>query len=88
VNARLWLDTERNVTIVPAVAIQRGPSGTFIYLVQPDDTVITRAVKVGMSEGDDVSIDDGLQSGDRVVVDGAEKLTDGMKVTVMHPSAK
>ncbi|HEX4769713.1 MAG TPA: efflux RND transporter periplasmic adaptor subunit [Bryobacteraceae bacterium] len=88
VNARLWLDTERNVTIVPAVAIQRGPSGTFTYLVQPDDTVITRALKVGMSEGEDVSIEDGLQPGDRVVVDGAEKLTDGMKVTVMHPSAK
>jgi multidrug efflux system membrane fusion protein len=87
VNARLWLDTEKNVTIVPAVAIQRGPTGTFVYMVGADNTVAIRAVKVGMSEGDDVSIDDGLQAGDTVVIDGAEKLTDGMKVTVMHPAA-
>jgi multidrug efflux system membrane fusion protein len=82
VNARLWLDTERNVVIVPAVAIQRGPTGTFVYLVQPDNTVIVRQVKVGMSQGENVSIDEGLKAGDTVVVDGAERLTDGMKVSL------
>lgn len=81
VNARLWLDTQKNVITVPAVGIQRGPSGTFVYLVQPDSTVAVRQVKVGMSQGNDVSIDDGLQPGDRVVVDGAERLTEGMKVS-------
>jgi multidrug efflux system membrane fusion protein len=80
VNIKLWLNTERNVTIVPAVAIQRGPTGTFVYLIQGDSTVTVRPVKVGLSEGNDVSIDDGLKPGDSVVVDGAEKLTDGMKV--------
>jgi membrane fusion protein, multidrug efflux system len=82
VNARLWLDTEKGVTIVPAVAIQRGPTGTFVYVVQGDDTVAVREVKTGMSQGNNVSIDDGIQPGERVVIDGAEKLTDGMKVTV------
>lgn len=81
VNVKLWLNTEKNVTIVPAVAIQRGPTGTFVYLVQSDSTVTVRPVKVGLSEGNDVSIEDGLKPGDSVVVDGAERLTDGMKVS-------
>lgn len=88
VNVRLWLDTQRGATIVPAVAIQRGPTGTFVYLVQSDNTVSVRAVKVGMSVGNNVSIEDGLQPGDRVVVDGAEKLTEGMKVTLRPASTK
>ncbi len=82
VNVRLWLDTQRGVTIIPAVAIQRGPTGTFVYLIQDDGTVTVRAVKVGLTVGSDASIEDGIQPGEKVVVDGAEKLTDGMKVTV------
>ena len=87
VNIRLWLDTKRGEIIVPAVAIQRGPTGTFVYLVKDDDTVAVRQVKVGLSVGNDVSIDQGIAPGDRVVVDGAEKLTDGMKVTVRQAAA-
>ncbi len=82
VNIRLWLDTHRGVTIIPAVAIQRGPTGAFVYLIRDDNTVAVRALKVGLTVGNDVSIDDGLQPGDKVVVDGAEKLTEGMTVTV------
>ncbi len=85
VNIKLWLDTKHGVIIVPATAIQRGPTGTFVYLVQDDNTVTVRAVKVGLSEGNDVSIDDGLQAGDKVVVDGAEKLAEGMKVVLRQP---
>jgi multidrug efflux system membrane fusion protein len=88
VNVRLWLDTQRGAVIVPAVAIQRGPTGTFVYLVNNDYTVSVRAVKVGMSVGNNVSIDDGLEPGDRVVVDGAEKLTEGMKVSLRQPNGK
>jgi multidrug efflux system membrane fusion protein len=87
VNVRLSLDTRRNVLIIPAVAIQRGPSGTFVYLVRNDNTVTVRGVKVGLSQGNDVSIDDGLVAGDKVVVDGAEKLTEGMGVTLRNPSS-
>lgn len=82
VNARLWLDTQKGVTIIPSVAIQRGPTGTFVYVVQGDETVAVRPVKPGISQGTNVAIDEGIQPGDRVVVDGAEKLTDGMKVAV------
>lgn len=88
VNVRLQLDTLHGATIIPAVAIQRGPGGeTFVYLVREDNTVTVRPVKMGRSEGNNVAIDDGLQPGDRVVVDGAEKLEEGMKVTLRQPSA-
>jgi membrane fusion protein, multidrug efflux system len=87
VNVKLWLDTKRDAIIVPAVAIQRGPTGTFVYVVQDDDTVAMRQVKVGLSEGNNVSIDSGIQADDRVVVDGAEKLTEGMKVAVRQPGS-
>ncbi len=86
VNVRLALDTKRNVLIIPAVAVQRGPTGTFVYLVRDDSTVAVRAVKLGLAQGNDVSIDDGLQAGDKVVTDGAEKLTEGMKVTLRQPN--
>ncbi len=87
VNVRLWLDTKKNVLIIPAVAIQRGPTGTFVYVVRDDNTVTVRSVKVGLTEGNDVSIDGGLQAGDKVVTDGAEKLTEGMKVSLRTPNA-
>jgi len=85
VNARLSLDTKKGVLIIPAVAIQRGPTGTFVYLVGEDSTVSVRAVKLGMTQGNDVEIQDGLAPNDRVVVDGAEKLTEGMQVAVHQP---
>lgn len=86
VNVRLALDTKRDVIIIPAVAVQRGPTGTFVYLVQDDQTVTVRPVKIGLQEGNSVTVDDGLAPGDQVVVDGAEKLTDGMKVTLRSTS--
>lgn len=86
VNVRLWLDTKHDAIIIPAVAIQRGPTGTFVYLIQDDNTVAVRPVKVGLTVGNDVSIDDGLRRGERVVVDGAEKLTEGMQVTLRQPT--
>jgi multidrug efflux system membrane fusion protein len=85
VNARLSLDMKKGVLIIPAVAIQRGPTGTFVYLVGEDSTVSVRPVKLGISQGNDIAIDDGLAPNDRVVVDGAEKLTEGMQVTVHQP---
>ncbi len=80
VNIKLWLDTKRGAVIVPTAAIQRGPTGTFVYVVQDDSSVAMRPVKMGLSEGNNVTIDDGIRPGESVVVDGAEKLTDGMTV--------
>ena len=55
VNARLELDVQRDATLVPAAAVQRGTQGTFVYVVKPDQTVEVRPVKVGVTEGDLVS---------------------------------
>ena len=85
VNARLLLDTRRGATVVPAAAIQRSPQGTFVYLVKADQTVTVRQVKLGPSEGDETSIDSGLEPGDRVVVEGAERLREGSKVELKGP---
>jgi multidrug efflux system membrane fusion protein len=85
VNARLLLDTKRGATVVPAAAIQRSPQGTFVYLVKEDQTVTVRQVKLGPSEGDETAIDAGLAPGDRVVVEGAERLREGSKVELKGP---
>jgi multidrug efflux system membrane fusion protein len=80
VNARLLLDVKRNATVVPAAAIQRGPKGTFVYVVKDDQTVDVRPITLGPAEVEDASIDSGLASGELVVVDGTEKLREGSKV--------
>jgi multidrug efflux system membrane fusion protein len=84
VNARLQLDVKHGATVVPAVAIQRSPRGPFVYVVKPDQTVEARQVTVGITDGDDVSIDMGLTIGEQVVVDGADRLRDGSPV-VLQP---
>lgn len=80
VNARLLIDVKRNATVVPAAAIQRGPKGTFVYVVKEDQTVGVRPIKVGPAEVEDASVDSGLAPGELVVVDGTEKLREGSKV--------
>ena len=83
VNARLLVDTKRGIVIAPAAAIQRSPQGAFVYVVkQEDNTVEMRNVTPGVSEGDSVAVDSGLQSGELVVVDGVDKLQQGAKVEV------
>jgi multidrug efflux system membrane fusion protein len=87
VNARLQLDVKRGATVVPAVAIQRSPRGPFVYVVKPDQTVEARPVTVGVTDGDDVSIDKGLSVGEQVVVDGADRLRDGSHVALQTRSS-
>jgi len=82
VNARLLVDVKKAQILVPAVAIQRGPQGTFVYAINQDKTAEVRQVKVGVTEGNDASIESGLSEGDQVVVDGTDKLRAGSKVLV------
>ena len=84
VNARLLLDVKRGATVVPSAAVQRGPKGTFVYVVNADRTVGVRPVTVGVSHGEETSIDTGLSPDELVVVDGTEKLREGSKVEVQH----
>jgi membrane fusion protein, multidrug efflux system len=82
VNIRLLLDTHKDVTTMSTAGIQRGAPGTFVYLVNADSTVSVRPVKLGVTEGDHVEILSGLAPGDRIVIDGADKLRDGAKIVI------
>jgi multidrug efflux system membrane fusion protein len=82
VNVKLLLDVMHGATIMPTAAIQRGAPGTFVYLIKPDNTVAVQAVKLGPVDGDKVAVTSGLKPGDRVVIDGADKLRDGAKIAV------
>jgi multidrug efflux system membrane fusion protein len=80
VNVRLLVDTLHDVSTVPTAAIQRGAPGTFVYLVKPDDTVAAQPVSLGPSDNQRVSVKTGLEPGQAVVTDGADRLKDGAKV--------
>ena len=81
VNARLLVDTKRNAIVVPNAAVQRGPNSTFVYVVQPDDTVELRTVKAGLVEGAETAIESGLAAGEIVVTEGIDKLTPKTQIT-------
>lgn len=80
VNVHMLVDTKRNVIIVPAAAIQRGPQGTYVYVVSGDKTVSIRSVTVAQTTGNNIGISSGLNSGDVVVIDGQDKLQDKSEV--------
>jgi membrane fusion protein, multidrug efflux system len=82
VNIQLLLDTHKDVTTMPTAGVQRGVPGTFVYLVNADNTVSVRKVVLGVTEGERVEVTSGLVPGDRIVIDGADKLRDGAKINV------
>ena len=82
VNIRLLLDTHKDVVTMPTSGIQRGVPGTFVYLIKDDSTVTVRPVKLGVTDGNRVEVLSGVQPGDRIVIDGADKLREGAKVVV------
>jgi multidrug efflux system membrane fusion protein len=82
VNVRLLVDVQRDATVILTSAVQRGAPGTFVYLINPDSTVSVRPVTLGAGSGERVAVSSGLSPGDRVVIDGADKLRNGAKVTV------
>jgi len=80
VKARMLVETRKDALVVPAVAIQRGPQGTFVYTVADDQTAKLVPVKIASITGDKAIVDDGLATGDRVVIEGASQLRPGGKV--------
>ena len=81
VNARLLVDTHRDVTLVPNPVIQRNAQGSFVYLVNADNTVALHPITVGTTDGN-VSEVEGLEPGAVVATDNFNRLTDGVKVTI------
>ena len=86
VNIRLLVDTLTGVALVPRSAVLHGAPGDYVYVVQPDDTVAIRPVKTGPAQGERISIQSGLAPGERVVVDGTDRLRDGAKITIAAAS--
>lgn len=86
VNARLLVDTKKAAVLIPSVAVQQSPQTTFVYVVDANETVEMRPIKVGPTEGSRTAVADGLAAGELVVTDGVDKLAPGMKVTVRTSS--
>jgi multidrug efflux system membrane fusion protein len=86
VKARLLVDVRRGALVIPAVAVQRGPRGTFVYVVQ-NDVAQARDVTVEATQGDEALIAKGLVAGDSIVVEGQNQLRPGAKVAARaaHP---
>jgi membrane fusion protein, multidrug efflux system len=88
VNAQLLVDTLKDVVIAPTAAIQRGAPGTFVFKIQPNNKVAVTRVRLGPVQGERVAVLSGLSVGDRVVVDGADRLRDGSEVTIPQANAR
>jgi multidrug efflux system membrane fusion protein len=87
VNVRLLINTLAQVVVAPTAAVQRGPNGTFAYVVKPDSTVAVRPVTVSQQNETQTVIEGGLQSDERVVTTGFARLTAGTEVTVTNAEA-
>ncbi|HEY2132352.1 MAG TPA: efflux RND transporter periplasmic adaptor subunit [Acetobacteraceae bacterium] len=86
VTVRLRVDIVRGAVVVPPVAVQRGPQGPYVYVLNGDQTVSRRGVREGHEDLAAAIIADGLKPGEQVVIDGAARLTDKAKVTVLQPA--
>jgi multidrug efflux system membrane fusion protein len=85
VKMRLLLQTRKNVIVVPAAAVQHGPSGAFAYLVTAEKTAEMRPVTLDATEGNLAIISDGLKEGETAVTDGQYQLRPGARVTIRTP---
>jgi multidrug efflux system membrane fusion protein len=84
VNVQLLVDTLTGATLVPNAALQQGTPGSFVYVVNEDSTVAVRPVKTGPADASRTSVLSGLSPGEKVVIDGADRLRDGAKVEVRN----
>jgi len=87
VNARLILSVMQNAVTVPAQTVMQGPNGPYLYVIKPDDTVEHRDVKTETMQDDLAVIAQGLSAGERVVVDGQYRLTNGARIKIAPSQA-
>jgi len=87
VNVRVVLDTRRAVPTVPAQAVQDGPDGPIVYVVKPGDTVHRKAIEVAAIQDGVACVTQGLAPGERVVVNGQFRLTEGARINASPPGA-
>lgn len=85
VNVRLKVNTLHDAIVIPAAALQMGNEGHFVWVVNSERKVSKKAVSIGIQDSEKVVIKDGLDSGERVVTDGLDRLTEGATVEVVAP---
>jgi membrane fusion protein, multidrug efflux system len=86
VNARLLVETQRDATLIPTMAIQRNAQGAFVYLINSDQTVAMHTISVGTTNGDMTAVE-GLKAGDVIAADNFDRLRDGVKIAARNPPA-
>lgn len=82
VNLRVLLDTRQQVAIIPTAAIQRGADGPYVYVLNADQTVSVRKVVPGPADRSELAVESGLHEGEQVVIDGTDKLREGLPVKI------
>lgn len=82
VGVRLQVDTVTGAVVVPPAAVQRGPRGAFVYVVGADNTVTRQVIETGYEDEQLTIVTKGLTGGEKVVTDGASRLSDGAKVAI------
>ena len=87
VNVHLLLETRKNVTLLPAAAVQRGPQGSIVYVVRHDKTVEVRSVNIAVTQGNVAQVDSGVSPNEMVVTDGQDKLQENSHVEPRQQSA-
>ncbi|MGO9427820.1 MdtA/MuxA family multidrug efflux RND transporter periplasmic adaptor subunit [Rhodoblastus sp.] len=87
VNVRLLVDTLKDAIAAPTAAVQHGAPGDYTYVVSEDGKASVRVLKLGQVDGDYVQVLSGLNPGDRVVVDGADRLREGAEVRLVGDNA-
>lgn len=88
VNVRLLADTLKDAVLAPSAAMQFGTNGTFAYVLDGENKVRIRSLKLGASDGELTVVKQGLAKGDRVVLEGTDRLRDGSDVEVVNDSSE
>lgn len=83
VNVRLRVETREAATIIPSSSLQFGNRGTFVYVVDGENKVSIRLVNAAASNGEDTLVEEGVQPGERLVLEGSDRLRDGAEVEVI-----
>jgi multidrug efflux system membrane fusion protein len=86
VNVSMLLNVLKGSTVIPTSAIERGQQGSFVYVVGPDNKVSAKTVTLGAVDGERQAVLSGVSPGDKVVVDGADRLKDGLEVVPTFPT--
>ncbi|UVE19639.1 MdtA/MuxA family multidrug efflux RND transporter periplasmic adaptor subunit [Pseudomonas sp. LS44] len=86
VNVKLRADTLKNAVLVPTAAVQFGTDGSFVYVLDGDKKVHIRQLQIGPNDGERSVVLSGLKAGDRVVLEGTDRLRDGSEVEIVHDS--